>query len=256
MKVTLRALSVVIGVLWLFLGVFIATVIYSATQIRIENISMSAEISGTAFYYNITITIFNGGFHDIRNLTITTAMIFNLTGDVILNKSTVLPAIGKGERGTLVHTIVLDLAALQAENAHAFRLLMLNDSDMTVVSSISLIYAYIFGTELTMNSTSRWGAPLSHMRIWAYNLSAGLLSFNMSFVNSSPMSYTFWVEVLNERGESLGNSSQVSVLPGYMLMGRVGVPVDMALWTGSGTVVAHLMVEGTHLALPVVEYHV
>ena len=257
MRVTLRALSVATGLLWLFIGLFLATTIYSAMQIRIEEVGVSLpQVEGAALYYNITITIYNGGFYDIRNLTITTTMILNLTGDLILSTSSMLPAIGKGERGTLVHVVVLDLAAVQAENATVFRILMLNNSDITVVSSIGLLYAYTFWTELSTNFTAAWGAPLSGMRVWAYGLSGNVFSFNMTFVNSSPMSYSFWVEVLNDRGEVVGTSSPVDVAPGYVFEGQVSVLVDPGLWTVSGTIVAHLDVEGTHLSLPVVEYHV
>ena len=257
MRVTLRALSVATGLLWLFIGLFLATTIYSAMQIRIEGVSVSLpQVEGAGLCYNITIVIYNGGFYDIRNLTITTTMILNQTGDVILSTSSMLPAIEKGERGTLMHIVVLDLAAIQEENDAVFRILMLNNSDITVVSSIELLYAYMFWTKLSTNFTAAWGAPLSDMRVWAYELSGDVFSFNMTFVNSSPMSYSFWVEVLNDQGEVVGTSSPVDMAPGYVLTERVDVPVDLGGWTGSGTIVAHLDVEGTHLSLPVVEYHV
>jgi len=257
LRVTLRALSVATGLLWLFIGLFLATTIYSAMQIGIEEVSISPpQVEGAALCYNITITIYNGGFYDIRNLTITTTMILNLTGDAILSTSSMLPAIEKGGRGTLVHVVVLDLAAVQEENAAVFRMLMLNNSDITVVSSIGLLYAYTFWTELSTNFTAAWGAPLSGMRVWDYELSGNVFSFNMTFVNNSLMSYSFWVEVLNDQGEVVGTSSPVDMAPGYVLTGRVSVLVDLGGWTDSGTIVAHLSVDGTHLSLPVVGYHV
>ena len=257
MRVTLRALSVATGLLWLFVGLFLATAIYSAMQIGIEEVSISPpRVDGSALYYNITIAIYNGGFYDISNLTITTTMILNQTGDVILSTSSMLPAIEKGGRGTLVHVVVLDLAAVQEENAAVFRMLMLNNSDITVVSSIGLLYAYTFWTELSTNFTAAWGAPLSGMRVWDYELSGNVFSFNMTFVNNSLMSYSFWVEVLNDQGEVVGTSSPVDMAPGYVLTGRVSVLVDLGGWTDSGTIVAHLSVDGTHLSLPVVGYHV
>jgi len=257
LRVTLRALSVATGLLWLFVGLFLATAIYSAMQIGIEEVSISPpRVEGAALYYNITIAIYNGGFYDISNLTITTTMILNQTGDVILSTSSMLPAIEKGGRGTLVHVVVLDLAAVQEENAAVFRMLMLNNSDITVVSSIGLLYAYTFWTELSTNFTAAWGAPLSGMRVWDYELSGNVFSFNMTFVNNSLMSYSFWVEVLNDQGEVVGTSSPVDMAPGYVLTGRVSVLVDLGGWTDSGTIVAHLSVDGTHLSLPVVGYHV
>ena len=257
MRVTLRALSVATGLLWLFIGLFLATTIYSAMQIGIEEVSISPpQVEGAALYYNITIAIYNGGFYDIRNLTITTTMILNLTGDLILSTSSMLPAIGKGERGTLVHVVVLDLAAVQEENATVFRILMLNNSDINVLSSIGLLYAYMFWTELSTSFTAAWGAPLSGMRVWAYELSGNIFSFNMTFLNTSLMSYSFWVEVLNDQGEVVGASAPVDVSSGRGLSGRMSIQVDLGRWTGSGTIMAHLDVEGTHLSLPVVEYHV
>jgi len=256
LEVTLRALAVATGLLWLFLGVFLATVIYSATQIRVEGMAATIRQEDASIIFSINVTIYNGGFHDITNLNIRTVMVLNLTGDVLANASSTLPAIRKRERGVLIHEVVLDLAAL-AQKPEVIKVLAFNDTAIDLAIYISLTYAYVFGTVLNMNSSVPWGAPMSGLVVKGYQFVGDALLVNMSFSNHSPMGYEIWLEALNDRGESLGTSDKVSMSPGAAFDGAFEISIlHPELWTGSGTLVAHVAIGETQLSLEVMEYRV
>ncbi|HDI01821.1 MAG TPA: hypothetical protein ENF78_05280 [Candidatus Bathyarchaeota archaeon] len=256
MKVALRALSISLILLWLFVSMLLITVLYSAIRIEIGQVSTETEPTETGARLIIDVPIHNRGFHDITDLELSIDVVVELTGDVIMSSTSYVPIIRKGEEGHLVHVIELNLTEI-AENERACRALVLNDTNLIMIARISLTYAYMFRAEIEANSTSPWGAPMSGLTV-SLELPGpgeGELVAILSFENHASFSYSFQLEAFNHLGDSLGSSGTTDVYANSTFDGlAISIPVDTALWTGSGYVLAHLFIGSAILTLEVARF--
>jgi len=256
LKVAARALSIALILLSLLMGMLLLTVIYSARRIRIETPTVKSELTDTGTRLIMEVPIYNEGFHDITDVELRTDIVVELTGDVIATSTSYLPMVAKGGEGRLVHVVEFDLTEI-ARNERALRALMLNNTNLIVVASLSLVYAYMFEISLEANASSPWGAPMSGLVMALEPPGPGEdeITAVLSFANNASFGYNFKLEALNELGYSLGNSSLIYVDPGASFEEEaITIPINTALWTGSGSIRVHFFIGRACLALEVMTY--
>jgi len=241
MRVALRALGIATAVLWILVGAFVGLCIYSALKVSIKGISADYRIQGTTARMLMNVTIVNGGFFDITDLNLSTCLYMPLVRAELNRSSTLVPAIRSGGEVNITHTFVLDIAAITARPA-VLRALFLNSTDLVLIVSISLTYAYVFGVELSANQTVPWGAPLSNLRVSSPILrlvgSEIELEVHVSFENEAPFSFSFWLRALNGHGDQIGTSETFSIDTGASFSQLVSIKIPLSDWTGSGSIEA------------------
>jgi len=253
MRAAMRALSIATAILWLTMGVFVATAIYSATLIRFDIEGPVLETQGSVVVLKLNITIQNEGFHDITNLTFKT---YIFLARCLISISTSGPySVEGGESEVLPHAIEVDFAKI-AENKTLVRALILEDVPMNITFVIDLTYAYVVKTELEANFSSTWGALMSGFEVYAWRVIGGTLEVDISFTNNSPTSYQFQLEALNRTRGHVGISDpQGPVDPNSTFTGTVEIPLNMAYWTPSKWyLVAHIFIANVELAAEVWAY--
>jgi len=246
------ALSIATAILWLSMGVFIATAVYSATQLGISISDAQVGSDGLTVIVTFNITIDNGGFHDMTNVTLTAKI---LLGDLVVTTSTSGPfSIRSGELGRLPCVIEIDLVEAMS-NMTLLRTLMTEDVDMNLTLAVDLFYAYMVGVELSTSFSAPWGAPMSGLEAHP-TVVGSTMDVDMSFTNNSPISYTFKLEVLNSTRGSVGFSDlQGPISPGQEFSKTISIPLDMAYWTpGEWYLMAHVMAGGYEVVFEVIAH--
>jgi len=249
MRAAMRALSIATAILWLTMGIFVATAIYSATLIRFDVKGPILTTEDTAVVLKLNITIHNGGFHDITNLTFKT-YIYLVRYPISVSVSGPY-SVKSGGSEILPHAIRVDLAEI-AENETLTRTLVLEDVYLNITLVIELAFAYVVKTELEANFTFPWGALMSGFDVYAWRVIGSTLEVDVSFANNSPLAYQFQLEALNSTRGHVGISDPQLMNPNSTFSGTVDIPLQMAYWTpAKWYLVAHLFVASVELVVEV-----
>ena len=251
MRLAIRGLSIATGILWLFMGVFVATALYSATQLDFNISSADVTGIGSAVSVGLNITIVNNGFHDITDLMVMSEVFL---GPTPLSNSTSGPfTIRSGADQTIPHAIIVDLAELTG-NETLVRILVFNDTWLNATITIRLTYAYMVEASLAANLSLPWGALMSGFTISDWRVIGNTMEVDLAFANKSPLPYQFKLEVLNETGGSVGISDPTAVDAGTVFSGTISIPLQTAYMTASWHLVVHLLLGTLDLALEVMSH--
>ena len=241
MRTALRVIGITTTILWIFVGAFIGITVYSALRIRIEEFSGGGYFYGDKFIIRINVTIFNGGYFDITDISILTRLHMPLVGIELNRSSTFVRAIGAGERGRITHGFELDILSL-LDRPEVVRAFLLNSTDLELVLSFSLTYAIVFTVAMDVNTTMPWKAFLSGFTVREYEVSPvdDEVDFilNVTFKNESELGFNFWLRAFDGSGTPIGESSPISIDAGDTFDGQVVIPIPADNWTGEGWVSA------------------
>jgi hypothetical protein len=204
MKNAIRALGWATTVLWVLVILFSGTVVYSATQIRM-NLKEKPQVtaSNNSLKMSIPFSVNNGGLYDISELNITTCVVAE--NETIISRSTSLvPLIPKASTVNATHDISLGLDDIFAKN---LTYMLFNDANLSVDMFVGLTYAYVLPLKISFNTTMPWGAPL-------YNLTVG----DISIVSPNQVNVSLSFE--NHAFFSLNGTIRLEIVDGFnRLMG-------------------------------------
>ncbi len=251
MRLAIRGLSIATGILWLFMGIFVATALYSATQLDFSISSANITGTGSVVSVSFNITIINNGFHDITGLTILSKV--SLGPTPITNSSSGPFTISSRTNQTVPHAIAIDLAELVG-NETLIRTLVFNDTWLNATITIMLTYAYMVEASLTANLSFPWGALMSGFTISDWRIAGSTMQVDLAFANNSPLPYQFQLEVINETGGRAGISDPTAVDAGSVYSGTISIPLQMAYMTASWRLLVHIHLGTLDLALEVMSH--
>jgi hypothetical protein len=207
MKQAIRAVGWAINILWIFVLVFTITVIFSAFQLRVNFAEPKVNASGETVTLSLPINISNYGFYDISNWNLTTRVKGD-RGIPILDSSTFVPLISRGENTTVTHNISLILSDILSKGLAN---MLFNDSTLNVDFSLKIEYARVIPLQIQSNFSIPWGAPL-------YNLSLGNpivedtnIIIPVSFENHSffALNGTVALELFDDSNYRVGNGTAI-----------------------------------------------
>ena len=242
MRPTVRAITIAIAIIWLFIIATIGTAIYSAANIRVFLNSTETTISPDgSIILTVNFTIQNNWFEDLRNLNIITSILED-SRDILLSfNTTMIDSIGGGENITVIHSVSMNLFNLDNET---LEILLFDDTALRFETSVGVTLAEVLPVRVGVSTKSYWGAPL-------YGFIAGpptlkvvggtnYASVLVSFENHSslfPVIGTIKVSIYNSTGAFLGyGEASVSVPSYYDYSGYIDIPIsNPAYLTENGT---------------------
>lgn len=213
MKQVIRALSWATRILWVIAIVFPITVLHSGFMLSLHGgvdlgepqvHTLNGEI-----VLSIPLSINNKGYYDIRDLRFT-GLIKDWEGEVVLNSTTFVPLIDKGEYVNETLRVPISLSEIFSGNR---TYLLLQDGQLEALVDVTVTYARAITLQLSVNSSIPWGAPLYQLSLESphpsFNGTHYFLETSLYFENHSPMSLTglMHIEAYNARGEILGTTT-------------------------------------------------
>ncbi len=254
MRQSIRALGWVVTISIILLFAFLASAVYSIFQMAIfgQGIKMGdlqAEMKDGSLKLSMPITINNTGYYEINEFKITTTL-KDSYGTVIATNTTTITGIKRGDLKSEVHAVSLRFDDLLLKMKH----LLFNDTEINLLISVGLKYAYALGFQISMaNISMPWGAPLYGLNLKEINirgfngthlfLEMSLYLENHSFLDIGGLLH---LTIYNEKGEEIGEGiGFLHVPPGEIQ--EDPVPVIIALthpesFTGRGYIDVSLQI--------------
>lgn len=247
MKQGIRALNATIVISMILVIIYLATALYSVTELFLFNQSFTFEdfefdASDDALTISTPITFTNTGYYDINRFQITTILVDNLN-ERINETRTVAQNIPPNENLDLQHSLSLDFVDLLMTRQD----LLFTDTVFNLTVQFNLLYAYVLEFEVEIQDTELpWGAPLAHLDIASHNPTMNsshlLLNMTLRASNHSPFNLngSFIFEVHNEREEYVGQGTELVYLPA---LSNATLPLEIAVilenpgvYTGRGRI--------------------
>ena len=232
MKQAIRALTIATTVLWILLVAFSATSIYSALKLSFGFGEPRASASSEVLTMSLPFYVDNGGFYDISDLNVITAIHSN-DGTLISNSTTLIPLISRGGRVDTAHNISISMDAVISKNLTS---LLFQDSVFDIDVLVTLIFAHAIPLQLSSNMTLPWGAPLANLSIGEIsfipiNLTHFRIITPISFENHSffALNGTLTLKLIDGQNQNVGaGATNISVPPmnGCSTQVEVVVPSD------------------------------
>jgi hypothetical protein len=232
MKQGIRALNVTIIISMILVIIYLATALYSVTELFLFNQSFTFEdfefdVSDDALTISTPITFNNTGYYDINRFQITTILVDDM--DELINEtSTVAKDISPHERVDLQHGLALDFIDLISTRQD----LLLTDTVFNLTVQFNLRYAYALEFEVEIQDTELpWGAPLAQLNIISNNPTINsthlLLNMTLSASNHAPcdLNGSLIFEIYNEQGEYIGRGTE---LVSFFAQSDVTLPLEIA----------------------------
>ena len=236
MRHTIRALRLIIALLWIAVLILPVTVAFSLLKIleARNNVGIgepSFNLSDGNFSISIPFYINNTGFYDLSEVY---AYIKIYDGDkFIAESSTNRLDIPAGEMVASNLSILISLEDIFSED----RELLTSDKELNVSASLHFRVAYALAFTVTNSSKVQWGAPFSNLTIQHTGYNETHQVFSVSFFNNAsfPISGPLRLEILNQSNITVGSmEQQINVPSKGLYQGRFEILVSGL--TNSGTV--------------------
>lgn len=185
MKVPIKALGWATRFFWAIALAFAVTCAYSASLIRVNIGEPATSLTEESLTISLPVNFDNKGFYTITDFNFTT-LIMDVREYCISKATTVQAEIPSKNQMTILHNISLNIFETLNNTNY-----LLNDSELTLWSSIRVTYANVIPFAFASNTSIPWGAPLSNLTIGApqyeiYNTTHLKLTVPVYFENHSP----------------------------------------------------------------------
>ena len=232
MKQGIRALNVTIIISLILVIIYLATALYSVTELFLFNQNFIFEdfefdVSDDALTISTPITLNNTGYYDINRFQITTILVDDMN-ELIDETSTVANDISPHENIDLQHRLSLELIDLFTTRQD----LLFTDTIFNLTVQFNLLYAYALEFEVEIQDTELpWGAPLAQLNITAnhptINSTHLLLNMTLRANNHSffDLNGSLLFEVYNEQEEYIGQGTGLISLPAFS---EIMLPYEVA----------------------------
>jgi hypothetical protein len=229
MKQGIRALNWTIIISMILVIIYLATALYSVTELFLFNQSLMFEdfhfqVTEDALTISTPIAFNNTGYYDINQFQITTILVDD-TGTVLYETNTTTKDIPPQGTVDLQHTLSLNFVDLITTRQD----LLFTDSVFNLTLQFTLQYAYALGFDVEIQDTALpWDAPLAQL-----NISSGiptgngthvLLNITLEADNHSlfDLNGSLIFEMYNEQAEYIGQGTEIVAFPS-------GSPITMPL---------------------------
>ena len=210
MRHAIRALRLVIVVLWIAVLLLPATVALSLWEIfeARNNVAIgepSFSMSDENFLISVPFFMNNTGFYDISDL-FAKISVYSENEKIaeFLTEPLNIPAGRTVESNFNVSGSLADIISRDSE-------LLTNSKDLNVNVALHFQVAYILAFNIARNFTYNWGAPFSNLTIDYMRVNATHISFFVSFYNNAsfPLSGPLKVELSNLQNVPIGSAVHV-----------------------------------------------
>jgi len=232
---TIKALRLIIAVLWIAILMLPVTVALSLLKIfeAGNNVGIgkpSFDLSNGNLSISIPFYMNNTGFYDLSEVY---AYIKVYDGDkFIAESSTNWLDVPAGEMVASNLSILISLEDIFSEN----RELLTSNKELNVSASLHFRVAYALAFTVTTSSTVQWGAPFSNLTIQHSSYNETHQVFSVSFFNNAsfPINGPLRLELLNLLNTTVGlMEQQINVPSKGLYQGLFEIPVSEL--TNSGT---------------------
>jgi hypothetical protein len=199
LRQTIRALGLIIAILWIITLLFPVTVAFSLMKLlEAKNMGIqetTISFSNGNFTLSMPFYINNTGFYDLSDIGVHIQM--GRENKTISAASTQLPNIPAGKKADSSLNFSLSLEELVSKYSE----LLTNDTELDMNASLHLRVAYAIAFEASMEFTTHWGAPFHNLTIYdiTYNTTTHVFSFSVSFDNHAfyPVNGSLTVNLYN-----------------------------------------------------------
>jgi len=218
---SIRALGWVVTISLILVFAFLASAVYSIFQMAILNRGigigdLETEFKDGRLTMTMPISINNTGLYEINEFEITTTL-KDQNGTLIATNTTRITEIKHGESRSWTHALSLSLNDLFLR----MRSLLFNDTEIKLLISVGIKYAYAFGLKVSMaNISIPWGAPLhglslKELNVRGFNGTHLFLELILDFENRSFLDVggSLNLKVYNEDGEQIGTGIGLLYVP-------------------------------------------
>jgi len=238
MRYAVRALGWTTKIFWIFIVLFSATSVYSATNVRMGFGEPQIFLSNEFMVISIPLFINNTGFYDLSELNIT-ANAMDHNGSLALTSTTYVDVIKKGSSVKTTHNLSVSLEDIKSwVQTYLFK-----DTIFNLDMSMKLNFAHVIPFQVSMNKTLPWGAPLYNFSIGQisyvyYNVTHQRVIIPLSFENHSPyfgVDGMMRVEMCNASGGVIASGTSILDVPSHSKYeDQVELIVDILKLTPSG----------------------
>lgn len=230
MRHTIRALRLVIVVLWIAVLLMPVTVALSLWEIfkARNNVSIrepSFSMLNGDIFISVPFFMNNTGFYDISEL-FANIRVYDENREIaeFSTEPLNIPA------GRIVKSS-LNVSGSLSDIISRDRALFTSSKDLDVSVALHFQAANILAFSIARNFTYKWGAPFSNLTINYIPINATHASFLISFYNNAsfPLSGPLKVELFNLQNVSIGSALQVlDVASGWFYQELIEIPVSGA----------------------------
>lgn len=166
MRIPIRMIGIATTFFWIFLIIFSVSAFYSVKDLQFDFGEPQLGLtSDNELLFSLPITIANNGYYNIGFFKIMTE-ISDEKGFIIMQGSTLVPVIGKGEKVTITHNMTINVNdILQSNESYLF-----NDADLKIYAMAGMRIAELIPVQASTNFSMPWGAPL-------YNFTLGEIQY-------------------------------------------------------------------------------
>jgi hypothetical protein len=200
-------ISIATTFFWIFLIIFSVSAFYSVKDLQFDFGEHQMSLtSDNELLFSLPITIANHGYYDIGFFKIMTEMSDD-EGFIIMQGSTLVPVIVKGEKLTVTHNMTIDVNdMLESSQSYLF-----DDSELKIYAMVGMRLAELIPVQASTNFSMPWGAPLynftlGEVRYASYNLTHLRATVPVSFENHAffDLAGTIQIRMYNSTDSLLG----------------------------------------------------
>ena len=207
MDIPIKTIDFATAICWVILIVFCTSAVYSIKDLEFNSgIIQIGTTSDGKILFSLPVKISNNGYYDIDLFNITTT-VKDQNGSMIIQGSTLIPTLRKGEKLSFLHNMTADQnSMLQLSQRYLF-----NDTELSATEFVSMKLGKLIPTQASENFTIPWGAPLYNLRIgeiqyYIFNSTHIRLILLLSFDNHAPIDIKGEAKILlyNADNEKIG----------------------------------------------------
>jgi hypothetical protein len=227
-KALKRSLSAAFTVGIIILLLFVAFVVFSATQIQFHVGNASYFINGQNFVISVPINISNNGPFDLQNLQINSTV---FEGKVeLLNSTTLVSRIEHNSETAFTHNLTVNIPVFIEDHQD----LLFNDTELRAAERIRVVLASLLPVGIEFNNTYSWGAPLngfsvSNLQFQPINFTTAQVSLDVAFNNHAtfPLEGNITINAFSGTRQIMTQNLRLNVSSG----GRFSSPIQLLLPT-------------------------
>ena len=208
MNVPIRMLGIATSIFWIILIGYFASAAYSLKDLNLD--FGEPEFTTTPAHdliFSMLIYIDNQGYYSLKAFNLTTVF-SDAEGEELSSDSTFVQEIPQGQTTTILHNATLNAAILTEKEQYLF-----NDSSLNWMVVAGLNFAELLPTQLTMNASFPWGAPLYGFKLGQptirnVDISHVRVSVPLNFENHAAFDVvgTIKIELCDDSGSVLAES--------------------------------------------------
>jgi hypothetical protein len=161
MNMPIRMISVATTIIWVFLGLFVASAAISTKDIHFGvGEPQFTTTNDNNLILTLPLSIDNQGYYSLNNFNFTTTF-SDAENNELSKTTTFFDTIQQAQNTTILHNVTLGLIGLaKNENRYLF-----NDTEIKCTIEAGVNFAEILPVQLTANVSFPWGAPFYNFSV-------------------------------------------------------------------------------------------